>query len=180
MNNNLTKELFLIPDRNLVQKYSERKSSFYSYYPMNGLWSEGMGFKNYPNAIDEIHNSNPRKPINLYIHFPFCETQCLFCHCFTIISKSTKDHDKVVDFIIKEIEILEKLFDRKGFKPNIKEIHFGGGSPSNLSKQNFSRLIASIKKLSLTLFNYLIYMISTNILNKHELNDKISEYKKNL
>ena len=71
----------------IIDKYSKRKSSFYSYYPMNGLWKEEKGQESYVEAIRDLKKKNPSSAINIYIHFPFCETQCLFCHCFTIISK---------------------------------------------------------------------------------------------
>ena len=92
-----------------------------------------------------------RKSQLLFIFiFRFAKTQCLFCHCFTIISNRQDDHNKIIDYLIKEIEILKKIFNEKGFSPNIKEIHFGGGSPSNLTNENFSRLFDAIKSLSLT------------------------------
>jgi oxygen-independent coproporphyrinogen III oxidase len=139
---------FGVPPAKLIEKYSKKKGSFYAYYPMNGLWTEDVGDKNYSEAIDSIFQDDPKKSIALYIHFPFCETQCLFCHCFTIISKNKKDHDKIINYIIREIELLKKICDAKGYNPNIKEIHFGGGSPSNLSDENFSRLFSAIRSLS--------------------------------
>ena len=148
----LTKDInnkaFNIPPTKLINKYSNQKGSFYSYYPMNGLWSENIRELNYSDAIDDSLQANPNKPIALYIHFPFCETQCLFCHCFTIISKNHKDHDKIINYIIKEIELLKNICKKKRYLPNIKEVHFGGGSPSNLSKENFSRLFSAIRSFS--------------------------------
>ena len=132
----------------IIDKYSKRKSSFYSYYPMNGLWKEEKGQESYVEAIRDLKKKNPSSAINIYIHFPFCETQCLFCHCFTIISKDRKDHDKIVDAIVREVKIIKKICKDLDYKPNIKEIHFGGGSPSNLSEKNFQKLIEAIQSLN--------------------------------
>ena len=144
----MNNKAFNVPPSNLINKYQKRKGSFYSYYPMNGLWPENIGETNYSEAIDNLFKNNPNKSVALYIHFPFCETQCLFCQCFTIISKNTKDHDKIINYIIKEIELLKNICKKKGYQPNIKEVHFGGGSPSNLSKENFSRLFSAIRSFS--------------------------------
>ena len=32
-----------IPNNSLINKYAGKKGSFYSYYPMNGLWDEKFG-----------------------------------------------------------------------------------------------------------------------------------------
>ena len=146
--NNITN--YPTPSRELVNKYSSKKTSFYCYYPMNGLWNETNTQSSYISSIEETFKDDKKKPIAFYIHFPFCKTQCLFCHCFTVISNRQDDHNKIIDYLIKEIEILKKIFNEKGFSPNIKEIHFGGGSPSNLTNENFSRLFDAIKSLSLT------------------------------
>ena len=146
--NNITN--YPTPSRELVNKYSSKKTSFYCYYPMNGLWNETNTQSSYISSIEETFKDDKKKPIAFYIHFPFCKTQCLFCHCFTIISNRQDDHNKIIDYLIKEIEILKKIFNERGFSPNIKEIHFGGGSPSNLTNENFSRLFDAIKSLSLT------------------------------
>ena len=144
----MNNKAFNLPPSNLINKYAKQKGSFYAYYPMNGLWPENIGEINYSEAIDNLFKNNPNKSVALYIHFPFCETQCLFCHCFTIISKNTKDHDKIINYIIKEIELLKNICKKKRYQPNIKEVHFGGGSPSNLSKENFSRLFSAIRSFS--------------------------------
>jgi oxygen-independent coproporphyrinogen-3 oxidase len=139
---------YALPPSGLIEEYSKKKGSFYSFYPMVGLWSESIGENSYSAAIDELVKTDPHKPIALYLHFPFCATQCLFCHCFTIISKKDDDHSKIVDYLIKEIDLLKMLFEKKNFIPNIQEVHFGGGSPSNMSRKNFSRLFTAIKSMS--------------------------------
>ena len=54
----------------------------------------------------------------------------------------------MVNYILKEINLIKNIFKNFNFKPNIKEIHFGGGSPSNLSSENFKKILDSIRSLS--------------------------------
>ena len=116
--NNITN--YPTPSRELVNKYSSKKTSFYCYYPMNGLWNETNTQSSYISSIEETFKDDKKKPIAFYIHFPFCKTQCLFCHCFTVISNRQDDHNKIIDYLIKEIELLKKFLTKEVFLQILK------------------------------------------------------------
>ena len=135
------------PDKRLVKKYGDRKGSFYTFYPMNGLWSEAHGVSSYKAALDELIRTRPNAPLSLYLHFPFCMKQCFFCHCFTVISRDTQDHSKFIDYLLKELDILRRYFDERDFTPNFRELHFGGGSPSIIGEEDFRRIWRALEPM---------------------------------
>ncbi|MHA1598897.1 MAG: oxygen-independent coproporphyrinogen III oxidase [Alphaproteobacteria bacterium] len=135
------------PDERLIRKYGDRQGSFYTFYPMNGLWKEEAGASAYLDAIDELIETRPDAPLSLYLHFPFCMKQCLFCHCFTVISGDQDDHGKFIDYMLKELNILRQHFDKRGFKPKFSDFHFGGGSPSIIGEDDFLRIWDVLKPL---------------------------------
>ncbi len=135
------------PDKKLVEKYGTRQGSFYTFYPMNGLWNEQHGASSYKTALEELIKTRPNAPLSLYLHFPFCMKQCFFCHCFTVISGNTQDHSKFIDYLLKELEILRQFFDAQGFTPNFRELHFGGGSPSIIGKEDFRRVWQALEPM---------------------------------
>ncbi|MDA9991310.1 oxygen-independent coproporphyrinogen III oxidase [Paracoccaceae bacterium] len=141
------KKVYLKPKKDLIEKYGDRQGSFYTFYPMNGLWREDVGGNDYLNAIDQLIQQRPESPLSLYIHFPFCIKQCLFCHCMTVISSRKGDHHKFVDYMLRELDLLHRHFKSKGFKPNFKELHFGGGSPSIIPDEDFLRIWEALKPM---------------------------------
>jgi len=75
----------------------------------------------------------------IYIHIPFCRQACHYCDFH--FSTNLKPVDDMVACLIKEIDI-------KGQKSEfslIETIYFGGGTPSLLSGEHISQLIARIR-----------------------------------
>lgn len=126
-----------------IVEYNKLYSSYYTNYPPVGEWTEEfVESNNYEDVMIKtfLVENNIRNNVSLYIHFPFCNSQCYFCHCHTIISK---DHSKFVEFLNvleKEISIFKEIVKRNNISINIVDIHLGGGSPSGMSKEEFKYL----------------------------------------
>lgn len=143
------KKPYLKPSKDLVKKYGDRKGSFYTFYPMNGLWKEEIGGSEYLSAIDQLIDERPDAPLSLYLHFPFCVKQCLFCHCMTVISGNQDHHNSFIDYMLRELDLLHQHFKSRGFKPNFRELHFGGGSPSIIADEDFKRIWEALSPMLL-------------------------------
>ena len=74
----------------------------------------------------------------IYIHIPFCSKRCTYCDFYTEVAP--KLIPILVDSIIKELHI------RKDFLRNkeIQTIYFGGGTPSILNNEQFSKIFEAI------------------------------------
>ena len=81
-------------------------------------------------------------PASLYIHIPFCESNCWFCGCNTIITTRRKSADAYLDLLEKEIALIRK---RTGLKRPITRIHLGGGTPNFLTVGQIERLFSLVK-----------------------------------
>ncbi len=70
----------------------------------------------------------------IYIHIPFCKKRCTYCDFYTEVAP--KLIPTLVDNIIKELEI------RRDYLQNepIHTIYFGGGTPSILKIDQFSKI----------------------------------------
>ncbi|MEI7675620.1 MAG: radical SAM family heme chaperone HemW [Bacteroidales bacterium] len=75
----------------------------------------------------------------IYIHIPFCKTRCSYCDFFSSTDDSTAS--RYVAAISRELEV------RKSELPNetIQTIYFGGGTPSQLSIEQFERIFRVIQ-----------------------------------
>lgn len=74
----------------------------------------------------------------IYIHVPFCKTRCIYCDFYTRTDISSK-----TDYISA---VCKELAFRKNYigGESIKTIYFGGGTPSQLSSEDFNRIFAAI------------------------------------
>ncbi len=130
-------------DEQLSAKYGG-KVLMYTEYPPKGVWSTEFGDAGYRQAWRDFFRNTPDAPTMLYLHMPYCLTQCLFCTCVVEISRDYADIQKYLATLAKEIGLLAKLFDDLGARPNIREVHLGGGSPALIRKPEFEALMAQL------------------------------------
>jgi len=77
----------------------------------------------------------------LYIHLPFCENLCTFCACNKRITVNHEVEIPYIEALLKEWSIYRNFLP---FKPTIKEIHLGGGTPTFFSPENMVQLIQGL------------------------------------
>ena len=82
------------------------------------------------------------KKILIYIHLPFCFSECVFCNSFP--HKTDKQQQELYfKSLLKEIELFTQagLFEEK----EVQSIYFGGGTPTSFSNDNLKDIINKIK-----------------------------------
>ena len=138
----------LLSNINLLKKYHHNLVYDYTEYPTKGIWDKGMGSKDYADSLVDWNTRNPNAPVLFYVHTPFCEQLCYFCLCSKDI---TLDYERVkhylYNYLFKEIDLLIDLYDKHNLELNVKEIYFGGGSPTYYREPEFTALINKLKKL---------------------------------
>lgn len=110
----------------------------------------GPRYTSYPTALqftdefdadmlyDVLNNGRQtRKPLSLYIHIPFCHSLCWYCGCTKVITKDPASADKYIDYLEKEIKLSLATIHPDS---EIKQIHFGGGTPTFLLPEQIYRL----------------------------------------
>lgn len=119
----------------------------YTSYPTVPYWNT------VPPTVDEWSAavkdafllSNNKDGISLYIHLPYCESLCTYCGCNTRITKNHQVELPYINALLKEWSLYLELF---GEKPQLKEIHLGGGTPTFFSAGNLKKLINGILSYS--------------------------------
>ena len=77
----------------------------------------------------------------IYIHVPFCKTRCAYCDFF-----STTLHDlksRYVDALCQELAMRQNYLH----DATIGTLYFGGGTPSQLSEDDFRRIFNKIEEV---------------------------------
>lgn len=105
------------------------------YYPLRAMDNIS------PTKVNEIVNSLKGAKFETYIHFPYCEQICTFCHFY-------KNINGKIGFEIKEdvaLQAVEKEMrmhlELHGEKLRARSLQIGGGSPSLISNTRLSKLL---------------------------------------
>ena len=77
----------------------------------------------------------------IYIHIPFCKRRCIYCDFF-----STTQSEKKAEYVHALVRELEMRKDYLG-NEEIETIYLGGGTPSQLSKEELEEIFAHIYKV---------------------------------
>lgn len=100
---------------------------------------------NYPNFPHwkrmDAEEMAERRPLNIYLHTPFCIQRCSYCYYKTINLRGTEKYERMeryVNTLCREIELGAQLYNLK--KRPVISIYFGGGTPSLLYEDQIERI----------------------------------------
>jgi len=90
-----------------------------------------------PDALDREALSGP---LGLYLHIPFCKDRCTYCSFTT-----TRDW-ALMDAVLERLQRdLDTWGERLG-RPGVDTLYLGGGTPSVLSLEHLSQLVARARR----------------------------------
>ena len=132
-------------DTQLISKYEQIRAPYYTTYPTGGLWVPEFRHSHYLDALKEEIDPGKKIPLALYLHFPFCPELCYYCCCIKTISKNRDRIANYLDYLHREIDLLLSYFDSQGIEPDVREIHFGGGTPTYMEQHEFETLLNKLR-----------------------------------
>lgn len=110
----------------------------YTSYPTAPEW-ETISSSLYESTLTAL--GQKESPLAIYVHIPFCHSMCLFCGCSVILNRNPENEEKYVNYLCKEIDLVSQRLEKR---KSICQLHFGGGTPTKLSKQEFEKLFFKI------------------------------------
>ncbi len=114
----------------------------YTSYPTAPHFSNNVNSDIVSDWYKNLHKT--AKDISLYVHIPFCEKLCTFCGCHMKVVNSYSPIQHYLDIIEKEVKLISSLLGDDC--PPVKHLHFGGGSPSALTGDDFIKFMNVLKK----------------------------------
>src|SRR5436305_15214342 len=111
---------------NVLQDKTElTRRGFITTYPLFRFWRK--------EAADEGLSD---KPLNVYVHLPYCIQRCHYCHYKTTTLKENQKSqiDRYVEALCHEIALGSRRFHLK--ERPATTLYFGGGTPTLLSEEN--------------------------------------------
>nr|WP_183875225.1 oxygen-independent coproporphyrinogen III oxidase [Rhizobium sp. BK491] len=110
----------------------------YTSYPTAPHFHGGIDGMCYARWLGE---TDPHKPVSLYLHVPFCDQLCWFCGCHT---KQVRRYDPVADYLDAlgaEIALAARTLPGRR---HVSAVHFGGGSPTVIEPDDIDSLRAKL------------------------------------
>lgn len=127
--------------KNLIEKYNV-PGPRYTSYPTVPFWKNTpLEVNDWDATIAQNQKEFGSTAISMYVHLPYCENLCTFCGCHKRITKNHAVEGPYIDAVIREWELYQDIFQ---FKPEIRELHFGGGTPTFFAPDQLVRLLQAI------------------------------------
>lgn len=123
-------------------KYNIKPIVWYPDYPEKVHWKQPFTQDDYKAGLRDFH---AQETSLLYLHMPYCPKQCLFCNCKTVISRDYEKVHSYMDWLYKEIKMHVDFCLENGLRPQVTEMHLGGGSPDYLNRDDFAAYMEHIK-----------------------------------
>lgn len=126
--------------KELLRKYGGAVPR-YTSYPTAPEWKTPYKRTAFETAIEtsNIENNN----YSLYLHLPFCESQCYYCACNIIISKKHEISKSYIKRIKEEIEYIgEKISPER----KVIQMAWGGGTPTFLHPDELEEIYEHLAK----------------------------------
>jgi len=147
------------------------KGPYYTSYPTLGLWSNEYDNNAYIKSLEELFcEYGENVPLALYVHIPFCAKLCWYCICNIQVSNNRNRIQEFTDYLTREIEHLGDCLNKLSVKPNVEDIHLGGGTPSHLDTAQFAQLMDKLSEfIDLSSLEELSMEIDPRTTNQNDL-----------
>lgn len=76
----------------------------------------------------------------IYIHIPFCKTRCIYCDFYSTTRSEWKE--RYIHSLCKELHMRREYLKREP----VETIYLGGGTPSQLAKEDFQQIFETLEK----------------------------------
>lgn len=127
--------------KNTIQKF-DVPGPRYTSYPTAPVWSDEVTERVYIQKLKDFGQTD--RTLSLYIHIPFCQSMCTYCGCNVVIRQQVdKFGDEYLEYLFKEIELVAGYI---GKRKEVKQFHWGGGTPTYLNEDQIKRLFAKVQE----------------------------------
>jgi oxygen-independent coproporphyrinogen III oxidase len=138
----------LVIDPTLVRKY-DLSGPRYTSYPTADRFVEAFGESQFRHWLARRNIGGISLPLSIYVHLPFCDQVCYYCACTKVV---TRDHGRSANYtkyLAREIAAVRRAPELVGEARAVPDnrlcqLHWGGGTPTFLSREEMSVLMGAI------------------------------------
>jgi oxygen-independent coproporphyrinogen-3 oxidase len=131
----------LVIDPVLIRKY-DTSGPRYTSYPTADRFVEAFGEAQLRQWLAKRNIGGFGQPLSLYVHLPFCATLCYYCGCNKVVTRDRSRSAQYIKYLEKELALLAPLLS--GTR-SIEQMHWGGGTPNFLAREEMRALVALVE-----------------------------------
>jgi len=136
------RELIIDPD--LIRKY-DVTGPRYTSYPTADRFVEAFGEQDLLDWLARRNVGGLPQPLSAYVHLPFCSSLCWYCACNKVLTRDHGRSAKYIKYLGKELALAgARLGGAQGQRPEIAQLHWGGGTPTFLALEEMDALMRMI------------------------------------
>ena len=113
----------------------------YTSYPTADRFVEAFGPDDYARHL-ATRNMNHGVPLSVYLHIPFCSQLCFYCACNKTITQNYAKAEPYVERLIDELAMVDTHLTTSR---RLRQIHWGGGTPTFLKASEIVRLMDAMR-----------------------------------
>jgi oxygen-independent coproporphyrinogen III oxidase len=132
----------LVIDPVLIRKH-DVSGPRYTSYPTADRFVEAFGEAQLRQWLAKRNIGGIGQPLSLYVHLPFCDTLCHYCACNKVVTRDRAKSANYIKYLEKELALLAPSLDGV---PEIGQLHWGGGTPTFLAREEMRSLIDAIDR----------------------------------
>ena len=113
----------------------------YTSYPTADRFVEAFGEAELRDWLAKRNIGGISQPLSAYVHLPFCDTVCYYCACNKVVTRDHSRSAKYIKYLQRELALVRPLLgaDRK-----LCQLHWGGGTPTFLAREEMAELMAAL------------------------------------
>jgi oxygen-independent coproporphyrinogen-3 oxidase len=115
----------------------------YTSYPTADRFVEAFGAAELRQWLARRNIGGIAQPLSVYVHLPFCDALCWYCGCNKIVTRDKNRSGQYIKYLEKEMALLEPLL---GDDREIAQMHWGGGTPTFLSREEMRALADALDR----------------------------------
>ncbi|MHC4948996.1 MAG: radical SAM protein, partial [Planctomycetota bacterium] len=128
-------------DLDTFRRYAGLSLPRHVSYPMPTWWQDAD--ESLVSLMSERLAERPQPiDLSLYLHIPFCQAMCKFCACCRVVLRKTQPGaaERTERYVAALEREIAQLGARYGSGRRLRQVHWGGGTPTYLSLADIERL----------------------------------------
>jgi oxygen-independent coproporphyrinogen-3 oxidase len=128
-------------DLDLIRRFDQHGPR-YTSYPTADRFVESFDAAAYESWLARRNVGAITRPLELYIHMPFCSTLCFYCGCNKIITRDRSKGETYLKYLYEEIALQANGL---GDDTKVAHMHWGGGTPNFFSLDQVGELMGQLR-----------------------------------